>query len=59
MLHGDQDNVIPPHHGRALAERLPHSTYIEVQGFGHNDNLLQADQQAHRAWRAYLSEHAP
>lgn len=59
VLHGDQDTVIPPHHGRALAERLPNVTFVEIQGFGHNDNLLQAAPRAHHAWRQYLDARAP
>lgn len=59
VLHGDQDNIVPPQHGRILAEQFPSVTFVEIQGFGHNDNLLQAAPRAHRAWRTYLDEHAP
>ncbi|MEL6345291.1 MAG: alpha/beta hydrolase [Myxococcota bacterium] len=56
ILHGDQDEVIPVSHGQRLAERFPDSRYVEIAGFGHNDNLLLNDPTALAAWRTYLDE---
>jgi len=36
LLHGRADPIIPASHSRALHERLPHSTLVELQS-GHND----------------------
>ena len=36
VLHGDQDGLIPPAHGKALATALPRSQLV-IQHCGHND----------------------
>ncbi len=42
VLHGSVDEIIPVGQGRRVAEALPASRWIEVQGAGHND-LLSRD----------------
>ena len=37
VAHGDWDTMIPPEHGRTLAQRNPLVTYVEVPGAGHMD----------------------
>lgn len=32
VLHGDADRVIPPTHGRALAQQIPNAQYLELPG---------------------------
>lgn len=59
VLHGDQDLVIAPRHGRELAQRFPNATHVEVVGFGHNENLLQNAPAAHNAWRTHLTDCIP
>ena len=46
VVHGDQDSIIPPAHGRRVAAALPQSRWVEMPGYGHND-LLAATQ----VWR--------
>ena len=58
VLHGDQDEVIPVAHGRALAAAFPHATYVEARGFGHTDGLLLRAPEVFAAWQGYLSERA-
>ena len=36
VIHGDEDGVVPYAWGVELAEALPHSTFVEVKGAGHN-----------------------
>lgn len=35
LVHGDDDRVVPVHHGRALADRLPRASLEIVAGAGH------------------------
>ena len=39
ILHAEGDRVIPVGHGRALAEQMPHATYVELPG---DDHLFMA-----------------
>lgn len=41
IIHGDEDTAIPLHRGRALAQALPHSTFVELEQCGHLSNLEQ------------------
>ena len=36
VVHGDEDLIVPVENGRMLAARLPHVTYVELPGRGHN-----------------------
>jgi 3-oxoadipate enol-lactonase len=36
VLHGDEDETVPVEHGRALAQAIPGSRYIEFKGAAHN-----------------------
>lgn len=36
VTHGEQDILIPPHHGRGLAARIPNARYEEFPGCGHS-----------------------
>jgi pimeloyl-ACP methyl ester carboxylesterase len=36
VLHGTDDTLIPPAHGRRIAERIPGATYHEIAGWGHD-----------------------
>jgi len=48
LLHGDNDNIVPPHHSRdfavALRAKRCDVTYHEVPGFGHDDQIAEAFQ---------------
>ena len=35
IIHGSQDVIFPPDHGKALAEAIPHSQYLPIEGMGH------------------------
>jgi pimeloyl-ACP methyl ester carboxylesterase len=37
LLHGERDNIIPPHHAQALQRAQPQARLHIVQGAGHND----------------------
>ena len=39
LLHGDADELIDIAHSRRLHEALAHSTLVELEGLGHNENL--------------------
>jgi pimeloyl-ACP methyl ester carboxylesterase len=39
VIHGRADDLIPPHHGAALARAFDAETYI-IDGAGHNDVLF-------------------
>jgi pimeloyl-ACP methyl ester carboxylesterase len=43
VLHGSEDVIVPPENGRALARRLPHARYVELEGRGHNVQLEDPD----------------
>ncbi len=36
VLHGDEDQLVPLSYGVELAETLPHSRFVKLQGAGHN-----------------------
>jgi len=51
ILHGDRDDIVPPHHARALAAAAPRAT-LKFMPCGHND--------CPRPWadvRAFLDQH--
>ena len=35
IIHGSQDVIFPPDHGKALAAVIPHSRYLPIEGMGH------------------------
>ena len=35
VVHGSDDPMFPPEHGRALAAAIPGARLVEVDGFGH------------------------
>ncbi|MCB0996911.1 MAG: alpha/beta fold hydrolase [Acidimicrobiales bacterium] len=35
VIHGDQDQVVPPSSGRRLAEAIPGASFVELPGIGH------------------------
>lgn len=35
VIHGEQDPLLPPDHGRDLAARIPNARLLLLQGFGH------------------------
>lgn len=35
IIHGEGDRILPVGHGRALAEAMPHATYVEPEGSAH------------------------
>jgi pimeloyl-ACP methyl ester carboxylesterase len=35
VMHGSQDVILPPDHGKALAAVIPHSQYLPIEGMGH------------------------
>lgn len=35
IIHGSQDVIVPPDHGKALAAAIPHSQYLPIEGMGH------------------------
>ena len=39
VIHGTDDRIIPAAHGRQLAEALGSSTWLAIEGAGHNDLL--------------------
>ena len=56
VLHGRDDELIPPAHGRELHALAPGSTYVELPG-GHND--FPGDRAAYEdALRQFLRTHA-
>jgi pimeloyl-ACP methyl ester carboxylesterase len=36
VLHGDEDQLVPFSYGVELAEALPHSRLVKLEGAGHN-----------------------
>lgn len=36
IVHGSADTLIPPSHGKSLAKHIQHSTFILVEGLGHD-----------------------
>lgn len=36
VLHGSADTLLPPAHGRRIAERVPGAEYHEIEGWGHD-----------------------
>lgn len=44
VFHGDEDGLVPVQHGRDLAAMLPHSTYVELKGAGHNYLIAAGDE---------------
>ena len=43
VMHGSEDTAISLRRGRALAQALPHSTFVELEQCGHLSNLEQPD----------------
>ncbi len=52
VLHSRDDEIIGVEHGRRLAELFPNARLVEEGGFGHNDDMLTA---GNEAWPAYLA----
>ena len=51
ILHGGADEMIGPHHAKALAEAIVGARLLEVSGLGHNDRIL-----THMyAWEAFTT----
>jgi len=55
LYYGDRDRLVPPAHGRWLADRIPHATLITLPGaghgtasFGHWDEVLGQGEEAER-----------
>ena len=44
LVWGDQDAVVPPAAGRALAGLIPHSRLMIIAGAGHNPQFELPDQ---------------
>ena len=36
VLHGTEDPLFPPAHGRALARAIPGARLVEIDGMGHD-----------------------
>jgi fermentation-respiration switch protein FrsA (DUF1100 family) len=55
ILHGDRDNIVPWKHGRRLYEaaREP-KRFFTIEGAGHNDILMRADESYHRTVRNFI-----
>lgn len=44
ILHGEQDKIIPPTHGKNVAKHIQHSTFITIPNMGHEIPIRIADQ---------------
>lgn len=36
VVHGENDTLLPPEHGRRTAELIPGAEYLEIEGFSHD-----------------------
>lgn len=36
VIHGENDTLLPPEHGRRTAELIPGADYLEIEGFSHD-----------------------
>lgn len=52
LVHGERDDIIPPHHAQALKQAQPQARLHLVKGAGHND--LQSFDDYHRVLRQAL-----
>ena len=60
VLHGDQDEVVPFEHGRAVFERAPEpKTFVRIPGAHHNDTYLVGGDPYWEAWERFLATHVP
>ena len=60
VLHGDADEVVPFHHGRAVFEaaREP-KRFVRIPGAHHNDTYLVGGAPYWEAWESLLAAHVP
>lgn len=60
VLHGDADEVVPFHHGRAVFEaaREP-KRFVRIPGARHNDTYLVGGAPYWEAWESFLAAHVP
>ncbi len=56
VLHGEDDDIVPPSHGRELvaAHRGPDKTYVGIPGCGHNDLSFDDGDPLDQAVRRFL-----
>jgi len=55
VLHGDEDKLVPLSYGEELASVLPHSTFVRLQGAGHN-YFMARGKEANDATVAFLDK---
>jgi 3-oxoadipate enol-lactonase len=55
VLHGDEDSVVPLAWGVELAETLPHSHFVKLEGSGHNF-IVAAGEKTKQAVLAFLRD---
>lgn len=60
VLHGDADEVVPFHHGRAVFEaaREP-KRFVRIPGARHDDTYLVGGAPYWEAWESFLAAHVP
>ncbi|HLE45020.1 MAG TPA: alpha/beta hydrolase [Methylomirabilota bacterium] len=60
ILHGDADEVVPFHHGRAVFEaaREP-KRFVRIPGARHNDTYVVGGAPYWQAWGSFLAAYAP
>lgn len=60
VLHGDADEVVPFHHGRAVfaAGREP-KAFFTIPGAHHNDTYVVGGDAYWQAWQGFLAAHVP
>ncbi len=55
ILHGDRDTIVPQKHGRRLHEVAPEpKRFFSIEGAGHNDILLRADESYYRTVQEFI-----
>lgn len=54
IFHGDADRIIGVEHGRALAQLFSDATYLEAEGWGHNDGILPREPASREAYLRFL-----
>jgi hypothetical protein len=60
VLHGDQDEVVPFAHGRAVFEQANEpKTFFRIPGARHNDTYLVGGDSYWEAWEGFLARHVP